>query len=68
MPFDPRPTSLAAPTGRPAQGWVNPFNPCLPHAQSRTCLTYIDVTGTAFAPFDDSKKPPNTNKYYYIWN
>jgi hypothetical protein len=65
---DPRPTSLAAPTGRPAQGWVNPYNPCLPHAESRTCLTYIDVTGSAFAPFDDSKKPPNTNKYYYIWN
>ena len=35
---------------------------------ARTCLVYIDVTGTAFAPFDDSKKPPNTNKYYYIWN
>jgi hypothetical protein len=68
MARDPRPTSLAAPTNRPLDGFVNPFNPCLPHTQSRTCLSNIDVTGTAFAPFDDSKKPPNTNKYYYIWN
>jgi IPT/TIG domain-containing protein len=67
VPLDSR-TLPAAPLGRPAQGFVNPFNPCLPHTQSRTCLVYIDVTGTAFAPFDDSKKPPNTNKYYYIWN
>jgi hypothetical protein len=50
----------------PASGWVNPFNPCLPHLASRTCLVFIDVSETPFAPFDDTKR--NAGKYYFIWN
>jgi hypothetical protein len=46
---------------------VNPFNPCLPHMRSRTCLAWLDVNEAAFAPFDESKITP-TNKYYFIWN
>ena len=35
-----------------AYGRVNPFNPCLPFTESRTCTDYVDDnTG---APFDDS--------------
>jgi hypothetical protein len=36
-----------------AYGRVDPFNPCLPDPQSRTCPEFIDF-GTTFAPFDDS--------------
>jgi hypothetical protein len=41
--------SLAIST--PAYGRVNPFNPCLPYKDSRTCPTYIPFSG-AWAPFD----------------
>ena len=33
-------------------GRVNPFNPCLPYADSRTCPTFIPLGGPAWAPFD----------------
>lgn len=42
----------------PAAGFVNPFNPCLPHDQSRTCRTYV-TTGAAWAPF-------NADDVYYL--
>jgi hypothetical protein len=58
--------ATTARVGTPASGWVNPFNPCLPHLMSRTCLVYIEVNDTPFAPFDDTKK--NAGKYYFIWN
>jgi hypothetical protein len=32
-------------------GRVNPFNPCLPFADSRTCPRYAEI-GVGFAPFD----------------
>ena len=34
-------------------GRVNPFNPCLPATDSRTCPLHPGVSGAA-APFDDS--------------
>jgi hypothetical protein len=52
--------------GRPATGWVNPFNPCLPHARSRTCKQYIEVgaNAKAWAPFAID----GADQYYRIWN
>jgi hypothetical protein len=35
----------------PVAGRVNPYNPCLPFANSRTCPSYVPFTG-AWAPFD----------------
>jgi hypothetical protein len=46
--------------GLTASGFVNPFNPCLPHRASRTCRSYID--GTPWAPFNPK------DKYYFIWD
>jgi hypothetical protein len=46
--------------GLPASGFVNPFNPCLPHRASRTCRQYIE--GTPWAPFNPK------DKYYFIWD
>jgi hypothetical protein len=39
------------------QGFVNPFNPCLPHPRSRSCKTYVEVGpgGKKWAPFNDSE-------------
>jgi hypothetical protein len=39
------------------QGFVNPFNPCLPHPRSRSCKTYIGVgpNGKSWAPFVDDE-------------
>jgi hypothetical protein len=42
--------------GTPAYGRVNPFNPCLPNINSRTCPSYIPFTG-AWAPFDGPNDP-----------
>jgi len=47
---DPSALTLPPADGRPAIAFVNPFNPCLPHTQSRTCPRYIDIS-KAFAPF-----------------
>jgi hypothetical protein len=33
-------------------GRINPFNPCLPFVDSRTCPKYVEVGSSAFAPFD----------------
>jgi hypothetical protein len=46
---------------RPQTGFVNPFNPCLPHVASRACKRIIPAEN-AWAPFN-----PN-DKYYYIFN
>jgi len=35
-------------------GRVNPFNPCLPFTDSRTCSHFTVIGGGSFAPFDDS--------------
>jgi hypothetical protein len=42
-----------AATHSPDPGRVNPFNPCLPNANARTCLRHPGLGG-APAPFDDS--------------
>jgi IPT/TIG domain len=46
----------------PAKGFVNPFNPCLPHIESRTCPQYVELGG-GFAPFK-----PEDDIYYFIKN
>jgi hypothetical protein len=46
---------------RPWKGFVNPFNPCLPHVKSRTCKRIIP-TDDAWAPFNPD------DEYYYIWD
>ena len=52
--------------GRPARGWVNPYNPCLPHYRSRTCKQYVGVGagGKTWAPFD----PEGVSLAYRIFN
>jgi hypothetical protein len=50
-----------APAGRPWKGFVNPFNPCLPHVKSRTCKRIIP-TEDAWAPFNPK------DEYYLIRN
>lgn len=48
--------------GLPAEGWVNPFNPCLPHEFSRTCKRIVTI-GNGWAPFDTKAAD-----IYFIWN
>jgi IPT/TIG domain len=50
-----------APAGRPWKGFVNPFNPCLPHVKSRTCKRIIPMDN-AWAPFNPK------DEYYLIKN
>ena len=48
----------------PFRGWdgfVNPFNPCVPHINSRTCKQIIPFE-SAWAPFND------TEEYYLVLN
>jgi hypothetical protein len=40
------------------KGFVNPFNPCLPHRKSRTCKVII--------PFDNAWAPFNPEDEYYL--
>ena len=45
-----------APTGdpmddQPMRAWVQPFNPCVPDFNSRTCERYPSL-GALYAPFD----------------
>jgi hypothetical protein len=51
---------------RPWKGFVNPYNPCLPHIASRTCKTYLEVGDGAkqWAPFVSEE----VEQYYHIWN
>jgi hypothetical protein len=35
-----------------AYGRVNPYNPCLPFTDSRTCPRFHEIGGSGFAPFD----------------
>jgi hypothetical protein len=49
---------------RPWKGFVQPFNPCLPHPESRTCRRYVVAGGAIgkWAPFNEDEK------YYWIKN
>jgi hypothetical protein len=48
-----------APPNRPWKGFVNPFNPCVPHIKSRTCKRIIPAGG-GWAPFNPK------GEYYLI--
>jgi hypothetical protein len=50
-----------APADRPRKGFVNPFNPCLPHVKSRTCKRIVPIED-AWAPFNPK------DEYYLIKN
>ena len=52
------PALTDAPPGRPWKGFVNPFNPCLPHVKSRTCKRIV--------PMDDAWAPFNPKDEYYL--
>ena len=54
---DPMDEEQGDPT-RAWKGFVNPFNPCLPHVKSRTCKTIV--------PIDDPWAPFNPEDEYYI--
>jgi hypothetical protein len=49
--------------GRADEGFVNPYNPCLPHDFSRTCKRIIPIA-SAWAPFN----PDEFTAYYLIRN
>jgi len=58
----PDPAALdSAPAGRPWKGFVNPFNPCVPHVKSRSCKRILP-TEDAWAPFNSK------DEYYLIRN
>ena len=48
-------TASLTPRTQPPRVWgrVNPFNPCLPATNSRTCTSHPGLSGSG-APFDDS--------------
>jgi hypothetical protein len=58
LPADP-PAEEQGDPNRPWQGFVNPFNPCLPHVKSRTCKRIVPVDN-AWAPFNPE------DEYYLI--
>jgi hypothetical protein len=45
--------SSGASTGITTGLWVNPFNPCLPNRDSRTCPPYVPLGADPWSPFDD---------------
>jgi hypothetical protein len=59
---DPLDASAPGSLTRPREGWVNPFNPCLPYTRSRGCKQIVTV-GAGWAPF--STKPEHI---YFIHN
>lgn len=63
--FDAPDTAVGAGISTPSYGRVNPFNPCLPYTDSRTCPTYIPFGG-AWAPFDGPPWDPTGNDPNYL--
>ena len=51
MGWDALDASSPAADGRQAEGWVNPFNPCLPYTRSRACSNIVTI-GDGWAPFN----------------
>ena len=49
------PTDVDADASRPrrGRGFVNPYNPCLPHRNSRTCKQHRRDRRRQWAPFDE---------------
>ena len=62
MGWDPPSSNVPADDGRNLEGWVHPFNPCLPYPASRTCSKIVTI-GDGWAPFDT--KPTDV---YFIRN
>jgi hypothetical protein len=60
MPEDGLPLPNPIPA-RPQTGFVNPFNPCLPHPWSRACKRILPFE-KAWAPFNPQ------DKYWFIFN
>jgi hypothetical protein len=60
-PDDADPTTFGS---RSWKGFVNPFNPCLPHIRSRTCKQYVTIGGSVgkWAPFNPD------DEYYWVKN
>jgi hypothetical protein len=58
------PASYTPNATRPWQVFVNPFNPCLPHPQSRTCKQIIIVGDPVWAPYNEDEYPT----YLYVKN
>jgi hypothetical protein len=61
LPLDAKPAVADPPAGRPAKGFLNPFNPCLPHMRSRSCNRHPSLD-SPWAPFNAQ------DKYYYVYN
>jgi hypothetical protein len=61
-----RATAAAGAPARSWQGFVNPFNPCLPHPASRSCNQHPQVGsgGKKWAPFNEDEYP----NYYLLKN
>lgn len=59
--FDDRETPPDPPNPLPRQGFVNPYNPCLPAYKARTCNGRPGLDN-AWAPFNLQ------DKYYYVFN
>ena len=57
----PSTTTRNPPGAHPLESFTNAFNPCLPHAWSRTCKRIVPFS-SAWAPFN----PEDT--YWYILN
>jgi hypothetical protein len=53
---------LPNPAVRQWEGWVNPFNPCLPYTRSRSCKQIVTINN-GWAPFNT--KPADA---YFIYN
>ena len=45
---------------------MNPFNPCLPDANSRTCPTYIPFGPEVWAPFDTAANGGDDPNYLVL--
>ncbi len=64
-PFDSLTLDKALANPNPGYGRVNPFNPCLPDRDSRTCPTYIPF-GSSWAPFDGPPYSAEGNDPNYL--
>jgi hypothetical protein len=63
--IDPKDLVVASGDPSPSFGRVNPFNPCLPYTDSRTCPMYIPFGG-AWAPFDGPPWDSNGSDPNYL--
>ncbi len=64
LALDPRPAIADPPANRMTtyiNGFINPFNPCLPSPTSRSCNSHPSLDG-GWAPYVSS------DKYFYVWN